>query len=249
MDGPKASGAWTVPGLDGRTTMRRDTQDEAWESIQEDIPRLERRVLSTIAKVQDGMTCDEVEVITTMTHQTTSATINSLGKKGLLKDSGKRRPTRRGRAAIVWALGDGKPVQKAPTAKSLLRRCAALLRNADPYWALAHEGEEKAWQEEREAVLKAIEGKGVKKAHGLPQAPRWIGSWRDGGGGFGYGEVKKALADAAESYFAEPRERRAELAANPKRIKEILADGAARARKKAAQVLARAKSACGLADK
>src|SRR5207248_2269951 len=31
-------------------------------------------------------------------------------------------------------------------------------------------------------------------------------------GGFGYGEVKKALADAAEQYFAEPRARRAELA-------------------------------------
>jgi len=37
-------------------------------------------------------------------------------------------------------------------------------------------------------------------------------------GGFGYGEIKKALADAAEKYFAEPRARRAELAANPKRI-------------------------------
>src|SRR5580704_996764 len=46
-------------------------------------------------------------------------------------------------------------------------------------------------------------------------------------GGFGYGEVKKALADAAERYFAEPRARRAELAANPKRIEEILSDGAA----------------------
>jgi len=65
-------------------------------------------------------------------------------------------------------------------------------------------------------------------------------------GGFGYGEVKKALADAAERYFAEPRARRAELAAQPDRIREILADGAARARKKAASVLNRAKRACGL---
>ncbi len=66
-------------------------------------------------------------------------------------------------------------------------------------------------------------------------------------GGFGYGDVKKALADAAERYFAEPRARREELAANPARIQEILADGANRARKKAAEVLARAKRACGLA--
>ncbi len=67
-------------------------------------------------------------------------------------------------------------------------------------------------------------------------------------GGFGYGEVKKALADAAERFFAEPRARRADLAADPKRIREILADGAARARRKADEVLQRAKCACGLAS-
>lgn len=66
-------------------------------------------------------------------------------------------------------------------------------------------------------------------------------------GGFGYGEVKKALADAAERYFAEPRARRAELAAQPERVREILADGASRARKKAAQVLQRVQKACGIA--
>lgn len=65
-------------------------------------------------------------------------------------------------------------------------------------------------------------------------------------GGFGYGEVKKRLADAAEAYFAPARERRAELAADPKRVKEILGDGAARARAKARGVLERAQSACGL---
>ena len=65
-------------------------------------------------------------------------------------------------------------------------------------------------------------------------------------GGFGYGEVKKALADAAERYFAEPRAKRAEFTANPARVREILADGASRARKKAAEVLARAQKACGI---
>ena len=65
-------------------------------------------------------------------------------------------------------------------------------------------------------------------------------------GGFGYGEVKKALAEQAERYFAEARAKRAELAARPERVAEILADGAARARKKAGVVLARAKRACGL---
>lgn len=65
-------------------------------------------------------------------------------------------------------------------------------------------------------------------------------------GGFGYGEIKKALADAAEKFWAEPRKRRAELAGHPDRIKEILAAGAAVARKKAAAVLKRAQDACGI---
>ncbi|HEY1601249.1 MAG TPA: tryptophan--tRNA ligase [Pirellulales bacterium] len=65
-------------------------------------------------------------------------------------------------------------------------------------------------------------------------------------GGFGYGEVKKALAELAEQFFAEPRARRAELEAHPQRVTEILADGASRARKKASQVLKRAQKACGM---
>jgi tryptophanyl-tRNA synthetase len=65
-------------------------------------------------------------------------------------------------------------------------------------------------------------------------------------GGFGYGEIKKALADAAERYFAEPRAKRIELAAQPDRVMEILADGASRARRKADEVLKRAQRACGM---
>jgi tryptophanyl-tRNA synthetase len=65
-------------------------------------------------------------------------------------------------------------------------------------------------------------------------------------GGFGYGEVKKALVEAAASFFADARKRRAELEADPARIEAILADGAARARRQAGAVLARAKAACGL---
>jgi tryptophanyl-tRNA synthetase len=65
-------------------------------------------------------------------------------------------------------------------------------------------------------------------------------------GGFGYGEVKKALADAAEKFFAEPRAAYAELVAAPNRVRQILGDGAAKARKKAAEVLKRAQDACGV---
>jgi len=64
-------------------------------------------------------------------------------------------------------------------------------------------------------------------------------------GGFGYGMVKKALADLAENYFAEARARRTELEANPDYVRQVLTQGAATARKKAAEVLARAQKACG----
>ncbi|MGO8690580.1 MAG: tryptophan--tRNA ligase [Thermoguttaceae bacterium] len=65
-------------------------------------------------------------------------------------------------------------------------------------------------------------------------------------GGFGYGEVKKALADLAVDYFAAARQKREELVARPERVWEILGDGAATARRKAAEVLVRAERACGV---
>jgi tryptophanyl-tRNA synthetase len=65
-------------------------------------------------------------------------------------------------------------------------------------------------------------------------------------GGFGYGEVKKALAEQAEKYFAEARARRADFEAHPERVSTILADGASRARKRASEVLNRVKKACGI---
>jgi tryptophanyl-tRNA synthetase len=65
-------------------------------------------------------------------------------------------------------------------------------------------------------------------------------------GGFGYGEVKKALAELSVAHFAEARERRSEFEAHPERVREILGDGAANARNKAAAVLLRAQKACGV---
>ena len=65
-------------------------------------------------------------------------------------------------------------------------------------------------------------------------------------GAFGYAEVKKELADVAEGYFAEALERRRQLEAQPEVVRQILGDGAAKARKKAAEVLLRAQRACGV---
>lgn len=65
-------------------------------------------------------------------------------------------------------------------------------------------------------------------------------------GGFGYGEVKKAVADASEAYFSEARQRRAEMESNLDYVHETLSQGAHRARNVAADVLSRVQHACGL---
>jgi tryptophanyl-tRNA synthetase len=65
-------------------------------------------------------------------------------------------------------------------------------------------------------------------------------------GGFGYGDVKKKLASAAEQFFAEARARRTDWESRPDDVRALLGTGAATARAKAAEVLARAQAACGL---
>jgi len=65
-------------------------------------------------------------------------------------------------------------------------------------------------------------------------------------GGFGYGDVKKALAAAAEAFFAEARAQRDDWASRPDDVRDLLATGAAWARQKAGEVLQRAQQACGI---
>lgn len=77
-----------------------------------------------------------------------------------------------------------------------------------------------------------------------PEIEEMAATYRQGG--FGYGDVKKALFAQAESYFAEARERRSELESDPDRIRDILNEGAKKARAKASEVLRRAQDACGL---
>ncbi len=66
-------------------------------------------------------------------------------------------------------------------------------------------------------------------------------------GGLGYGDLKKGLFEHYWNFFAEARVRRAELAANPDYIEQVLREGAAKARATASVVLQRARQACGLA--
>ncbi|MEM6690921.1 MAG: tryptophan--tRNA ligase [Planctomycetota bacterium] len=65
-------------------------------------------------------------------------------------------------------------------------------------------------------------------------------------GGFGYGEVKKKLAEASETYFAAARERRRDLEQNLDHVHQVLRSGADRAREVAANVLSRVQKACGV---
>lgn len=50
----------------------------------------------------DGLTCDEICVILQLLVQSATPAINTLARDGWLEDSGLRRNTRSGNAAIVW---------------------------------------------------------------------------------------------------------------------------------------------------
>jgi len=65
-------------------------------------------------------------------------------------------------------------------------------------------------------------------------------------GGLGYGDLKKSLFDHYWNYFAAARAKRAELAANMDYVRQVLADGACRARAVAGPILKKAREACGL---
>ncbi len=65
-------------------------------------------------------------------------------------------------------------------------------------------------------------------------------------GGFGYGDLKKALFENYWNYFAHARARRAELAADLGYVESVLREGAQRAKAVAQPVLKRARKAAGL---
>src|SRR5262249_35162261 len=65
-------------------------------------------------------------------------------------------------------------------------------------------------------------------------------------GGFGYGDFKKKLFEIIWERVGPMRRRREELLANPDHVDEILATGAARARKVAEQTISRVRNAVGI---
>ncbi len=65
-------------------------------------------------------------------------------------------------------------------------------------------------------------------------------------GGYGYGHAKKALLESFNTRFADFRERRTTLEADPAAVEKILLDGAERARIEAHRTLKAAREAVGL---
>ena len=79
------------------------TSTDAFAGIQDKIGFLRGECYRQIKRAgKVGMTCDEVEVETNMLHQTAGPRIKELRDRGLIEDSGKKRPTRSGAKAIVW---------------------------------------------------------------------------------------------------------------------------------------------------
>ena len=59
-----------------------DTSYDAAKSIRADLSALRRRVLSTVQAAPQGITCEQLEAITGLKHQTASARLKELQDRG-----------------------------------------------------------------------------------------------------------------------------------------------------------------------
>jgi len=84
----------------------------------------------------------------------------------------------------------------------------------------------------------------------LVASPDELAGWenRYRSGGMGYSEAKERLTELMVDYFKPFRRKRAELESNIDYVKEVLANGAKRAKAVAAETLAQARKAVGLGD-
>lgn len=80
-----------------------DTSAAAFQSTTTMSRALARNIVYTeVRDAGDGITCDAVEELTGMSHQTCSARITELVIEGKIRDTGMRRGTRSGRTARVY---------------------------------------------------------------------------------------------------------------------------------------------------
>lgn len=92
-----------------------DTSAAAAESMMDSAAGLRQRVRKLIHDSVTGLTCDAIEAVTGLRHQTASARVHELMRSGDIVDSGKRERTRSGRKAVVWVIGDGVAPAVTPT--------------------------------------------------------------------------------------------------------------------------------------
>lgn len=90
-----------MPARRRRPAGRPRTSAEAWKDIQAKIPALHARILRSVTAA-GGLTDDEIEKATGLSHQNVSARTSEMRTAGILRDSGVRRFTRNGRKAAVW---------------------------------------------------------------------------------------------------------------------------------------------------
>jgi hypothetical protein len=92
-----------TPGYSNPTTSK-----AAADGMKPTAPALRTRIVSELQVRADfGATCDELEQAFDLPHQTVSARIRELALGEKIVDSGNKRPTRSGRAAIVWHAKEG----------------------------------------------------------------------------------------------------------------------------------------------
>jgi hypothetical protein len=70
--------------------------------VETELSRLEARVLTVVSKCP--RTCDAIETVTGLSHQTVSARLRGLVLREQIEDSGQKARTRSGRWAVVWKL-------------------------------------------------------------------------------------------------------------------------------------------------
>lgn len=91
-----------------------DTSVAAANAIAPKLGRLQRLVQTTIKAAKEyGLTADELAAKLDMDRYSIQPRTSELRRKGLIRDSGKRRLNTSGKAAIVWvAANDGDTIAK-----------------------------------------------------------------------------------------------------------------------------------------
>ena len=104
---PRGAGEYPAHLYSGAPpSVEQDTSAIAAGSVRVPSAHWRQIILDWITERDEyGSTCDEAELcLRNLRHQTCGPRIRELVQLGVVKDSGQRRPTRSGRAAIVWVL-------------------------------------------------------------------------------------------------------------------------------------------------